>query len=249
MPPPPEGTDIGLVSSGPASPDCTSPLMVIDRSKEKRRWRHARRRWKEMAAGSEYTLRVSESGSPFYRTTGREMSVDEMFREIKKLINQRTEFCDFELKYHPTRGYPKLMRWEYSGGTMMHKQMLKIKGLNMRTIVPIEPTSESTLEWVKKNRRVWQQTHAGSSGSYTFTYRLECGICPPDRQRPRHVTVLNRVVQKPVLYADTTRNEVVQEATASIDDILDEIIGGLDGGWQNYSVGKSSRENDEFVFC
>lgn len=96
-------------------------FLTVDGDKEKRRRRRARKKWKQAAKRNmKYSFRVGgNDGSPFYRTTSEETRVEELFAQIKLLLDRMTrpftsdDFYDFEIKYHRKFGYPKLIKWSY----------------------------------------------------------------------------------------------------------------------------------------
>eukprot|EP00562_Extubocellulus_spinifer_P020861 CAMPEP_0178616476 /NCGR_PEP_ID=MMETSP0698-20121128/3229_1 /TAXON_ID=265572 /ORGANISM="Extubocellulus spinifer, Strain CCMP396" /LENGTH=628 /DNA_ID=CAMNT_0020255303 /DNA_START=258 /DNA_END=2143 /DNA_ORIENTATION=+ len=211
-----------------------TPLLRINKRSEKRRWRRAWRRWKMKSRNRRYIFQVSENNSSFSRTNGEKMSMQALFQDIMKLLNTQAEFSDFKIKYNKRLGYPRLIKWEYSDGTSLQTKMVKSRRLRFkRKRDPVEPISGSSLNFVRKKRRVWRRSRVGSSGRYMFTLRQQCDICPPD---PLRVTVYNGEVQEPTVYAESFNEVYVGDDIKTVDDILNELVAGLDGGWENYSV-------------
>eukprot|EP00562_Extubocellulus_spinifer_P032597 CAMPEP_0178730184 /NCGR_PEP_ID=MMETSP0699-20121125/29381_1 /TAXON_ID=265572 /ORGANISM="Extubocellulus spinifer, Strain CCMP396" /LENGTH=731 /DNA_ID=CAMNT_0020382187 /DNA_START=87 /DNA_END=2283 /DNA_ORIENTATION=+ len=211
-----------------------TPLLRINKRSEKRRWRRAWRRWKMKSRNRRYIFQVSENNSSFSRTNGEKMSMQTLFQDIMKLLNTQTEFSDFKIKYNKRLGYPRLIKWEYSDGTSLQTKMIKSRRLRFqRKRDPVEPISGSSLNFVKKKRRVWRRSRVGSSGRYKFTFRQQCDTCPPDALR---VTVYNGEVREPTVYAESLNEVYVGDDIKTVDDILNELVAGLDGGWENYSV-------------
>lgn len=114
-------------------------FVAVDGDEEKRRRRRARKKWKQTAKrNKKYLFRVGgNDGSPFFRTTSEETRVEELFTQIKLLLDRMTrpftsdDFYDFEIKCHRKFGCPKLIKWSYysDGACLCTETSLEISRL------------------------------------------------------------------------------------------------------------------------
>ena len=114
-------------------------FVAVDGDEEKRRRRRARKKWKQTAKrNKKYLFRVGGNDcSPFFRTTSEETRVEELFTQIKLLLDRMTrpftsdDFYDFEIKCHRKFGCPKLIKWSYysDGACLCTETSLEISRL------------------------------------------------------------------------------------------------------------------------